>query len=146
MFYNMMTLSAVSFSPIVGGYITEKHGWRTQFYIIAGFLFIGIVLLFFACPEHVYTRPAVCDTDVTTQQGPEDDVEPRTPAAIDDSSIEKPESYAQQLKPYRRNVAERSITVLLARPLVCMIYPAVLWAFLLGGCWSTWVCRPNIAS
>ena len=67
MFYNMMTLSAVSFSPIVGGYITEKHGWRTQFYIIAGFLFVGIVLLFFACREHVYTRPALCDTDVTTQ-------------------------------------------------------------------------------
>ena len=57
--------------------------------------------------------------------------------------MEKPESYVQQLRPYRRNVVESSITVLLARPLVCMIYPAVLWAFFLGGCWSTWVCRPD---
>lgn len=145
MFYNMMTLSAVSFSPIVGGYITEKHGWRTQFYIIAGFLFMGIILLFLACPEHAYTRPASCNTDLATQLRIDDSMEHRTPSAVNDSSGEKPESYAQQLRACSMNVAERSIIVLLARPLVCMIYPVVLWAFFLGGCWSTWVCRPRSA-
>ena len=145
MFYNMMTLSTVSLSPIVGGYITEKYGWRTQFYIIAGFLLVGIVVLFFACPEHAYIRPAVCDTDLAVNQSSDEVEENRSPPAGTDFSIETSESYAQQLRPYGKRLTKESITVLLAKPLVCIVYPAVLWAFFLGGCWSTWVCHLDTA-
>ena len=145
MFYNMMTLSTVSFSPIIGGYITEKHGWRTQFYIIAGFLFIGLVLLVFACPEHTYKRPMVLETDIIAGETPlagEGDGE-KLPsmedANRDDLIVEKPKSYVQELKPYSKNFSGENVFILLARPFACMLNPAVIWAFFLGGCWSTWV-------
>lgn len=154
MFYNMVTLSTVSFSPIVGGYITEKHGWRMQFYIIAGFLFLGLVLLIFACPEHAYSRPLLYETDVITGGARIGDGGngQSSPSEVELSEIEsiteKPKTYIQELKPYSKNVSREKHLVLLARPFVCMLYPAVIWAFFLGGCWSTWVssqtaCQPS---
>ena len=137
MFYNMMTLSTVSFSPIIGGYITEKHGWRMQFYIIAGFLFLGIFLLVLACPEHAYSRPLAYETDVVA--GEAHTINGQSTPSENESMTEKPKSYLQELKPYSNNVSGEKYLVLLARPFVCMLYPAVVWAFFLGGCWSTWV-------
>ncbi len=147
-FYNLVTLSTVAFSPIIGGYITEKHGWRTQFYILAGFLFVGLLLLFFACPEHEYHRPLALETDVmvgelpSTREAekeklPSEEVDKRDKSP--DQSAGKPNTYAQELKPFSKNISGENILILLARPFVCMLYPAVIWAFFLGGCWSTWV-------
>ncbi len=140
MFYNMMTLSTVSFSPIIGGYITETYGWRTQFYIIAGFLFLGIILLVLACPEHAYSRPISYETDVIAGEARmEGGGNGQGSSSENESMTEKPKSYIQELKPYSKNVSGEKCLVLLARPFVCMLYPAVIWAFFLGGCWSTWV-------
>ena len=140
MFYNMMTLSTVSFSPIIGGYITEKHGWRTQFYILAGFLFVGIIFITLACPEHAYTRPMVYETDVIASEVHiADSLSVQELPSDQTSMTEKPKSYVQELKLYGTNVSGENLLVLLARPFVCMLYPAVIWAFFLGGCWSTWV-------
>jgi len=148
MFYNMVTLSTVAFSPIIGGYITEKHGWRTQFYVLAGFLFVGLLLLFFACPEHEYHRPPALETDVmagelsSTREAENEKlptVEVDTRNTSPNQSAEKPKPYAQELRPFSRNISGEDFFILLARPFVCMLYPAVIWAFFLGGCWSTWV-------
>ena len=139
MFYNMMTLSTVSFSPIIGGYITEKHGWRTQFYVISGFLFIGVLLLLLACPEHAYNRPMVFETDIIAVQVHTEDSFHEESLPEHDTKTEKPKSYAQELKPYSGKISGDNCLVLLVRPFVCMLYPAVIWAFFLGGCWSTWV-------
>lgn len=143
MFYNMVTLSTVAFSPIIGGYITEEHGWRTQFYVLAGFLFIGLLLLFFACPEHEYHRPLALETDVMARELPltreaENEklpsVEVNKRDKSTDQSAEKPKPYAQELKPFSKNISGDNFLILLARPFVCMLYPAVIWAFFLGGC------------
>lgn len=140
MFYNMMTLSTVSFSPIIGGYITDKYGWRTQFYILAGFLFVGIIFITFACPEHTYTRPMVYETDVIASEVHIAEALSAQESPSDQASMtEKPKSYRQELKLYSENISGENFLVLLARPFVCMLYPAVIWAFFLGGCWSTWV-------
>lgn len=140
MFYNMMTLTTVSFSPIVGGYISEKYGWRTQFYIIAGFLFVGLNLLIFACPEHAYNRPLTLETDIIPAEiSPEKDAKSQDTLSKHNSVAEKPRSYLQELRPYSTNISGENPLVLLARPFACMLYPAVIWAFFLGGCWSTWV-------
>ena len=139
MFYNMATLTTVTFSPVIGGYVSEKHGWRTQFYILAGFIFIGILLLVFLCPEHAYNRPTAYETDVTGLKIDTAGLESEEVHSEQTSVTEKQKSYGQELKPFSRNIAGENPLVLLARPLVCMCYPAVIWAFLLGGCWSTWV-------
>lgn len=138
MFYNMMTLSTVTLSPIIGGYITETYGWRMQFYIIAGFLFLGIILLILACPEHAYSRPMVYETDVVAGEAHTAVLDTDASPPEDESMTEKPKTYIQELKPYSKNVTGENYLVVLARPFVCMLYPAVIWAFLLGGCWSTW--------
>lgn len=140
MFYNMMTLSTVSFSPIIGGYITEKHGWRTQFYIIAGFLFIGIIFLVLACPEHAYNQPLVFETDVVSGEVLIEHTDSSQDSPVGhNSTTEKPKSYVQELKPYSTNIYGENMFILLTRPLLCMFYPAVIWAFFNGGFWSTWV-------
>lgn len=143
MFYNMMTLSTVTLSPIIGGYITETYGWRMQFYIIAGFLFLGIILLILACPEHAYSRPMVYETDVVAGEAHTAVLDTDASPPEDESMTEKPKTYIQELKPYSKNVTGENYLVVLARPFVCMLYPAVIWAFLLGGCWSTWVSSPT---
>ena len=140
MFYNLVTLGVVTFSPIVGGYITQMHGWRTQFYVIAGFLFLGLLLLIFACPEHVYNRPIEYETDVIALE-PQviKESDKKVELTANDGAADEPMTYWQELRPFGSRISRQNPLLLLARPFACMLYPAVVWAFLVGGCWSTWV-------
>ena len=141
--YSMATFTTVNFSPIIGGYITQRHGWRTQFYIITGFLVIGLILLVFGCPEHVYQRPLKFETDVNGSAPLEaiknDDLV--VTEVTEEEASDKPKSYLEELKPFTFISGHENLLKILAQPLVCMLFPTVIWAFLLGGFWSAWVSR-----
>ncbi|KAG0131090.1 major facilitator superfamily domain-containing protein [Tuber indicum] len=63
-FYNLTFLGSTYFMPVLGGFISTRHGWRTQFQIISAFLGPVLILIILLVPEHAYNRPAIFDTDL----------------------------------------------------------------------------------
>lgn len=50
--------------PVLGGFISTRHGWRSQFQIISAFLGPVLILVILLVPEHAYNRPAIFNTDL----------------------------------------------------------------------------------
>jgi len=50
--------------PVLGGLISTRHGWRSQFQIISAFLAPALILVILLVPEHAYNRPAIFNTDL----------------------------------------------------------------------------------
>ncbi|CUS08976.1 unnamed protein product [Tuber aestivum] len=63
-FYNLSFLGTTYFMPVLGGFISMRHGWRSQFQIISAFLAPALILVVLLVPEHAYNRPAIFDTDL----------------------------------------------------------------------------------
>ncbi|RPA91821.1 MFS general substrate transporter [Choiromyces venosus 120613-1] len=63
-FYNLTFLGSTYFTPVLGGFISTKHGWRSQFQIISAFLGPALILVILLVPEHAYNRPAIFNTDL----------------------------------------------------------------------------------
>jgi MFS family permease len=147
--YNIVTLGVAQLTPIAGGYISQKYGWRTQFYILIAFSSIALLLITFACPEHGnYKRAAIYETDTGREQLLESSNEKSTSAAqvrstqeevANVNTTDKPRSYIQELNPFSGFDRHQNPLILAARPFVCMLYPAVFWGFTVGGLWSAWV-------
>ncbi|PUU77106.1 major facilitator superfamily domain-containing protein [Tuber borchii] len=63
-FYNLTFLGSTYFMPVLGGYISTRHGWRSQFQIISAFLGLVLIIVILLVPEHAYNRPAIFNTDL----------------------------------------------------------------------------------
>lgn len=150
--------------PVLGGYISTKHGWRSQFQIISAFLGPIVVLVFLLVPEHAYNRPAIFNTDYASgdnlseldehlgksneermtkeAEAKETQVssgaEP-TSSGHSASSEEKKKTFVQELRVYNGRFSDESFFKLLLAPLVLFCYPATIWAFLFQGSFITWV-------
>ncbi|CAD6565385.1 MAG: hypothetical protein ASARMPREDX12_005798 [Alectoria sarmentosa] len=159
-FLNVMSLGPVNLSPIISGYVADKYGWRTNFWIMTAFTAVALLLIFFAAPETSYNRPAIYETDLTsrdnlpiteerlaadailTAKEPGSDIS-SAPADKEITSVEmhkdqSPRSYWQELLPIRGLETKDNPTVLLARFFTCGLYPAVIWSFLVGGTYVAW--------
>ncbi|KAI5852016.1 major facilitator superfamily domain-containing protein [Tricharina praecox] len=148
--YNLSFLGCTYFMPVLGGYISMKHGWRTQFYIMAGFLGVASILVFLFVPEHAYNRPAIFDTDTSSRENLSELDEQLAAAQDEDAAADsKPEAgsaaveetkrtYLQELGVYNGRFSDESIIRCLLAPFVLFIYPATLWSFLFQGTFITW--------
>ena len=156
-----MSLGPVNLSPIISGYVADKYGWRTNFWIMTAFTAVALLMIFFAAPETSYKRPALYETDIlSTTDSPltKEDLtanvivparntgsDVSTPPTDEEKSpIEmqhdnSPRSYAQELLPMRGYETKDKPLVLLARLFTCALYPAVIWSFLVGGTYVAWV-------
>lgn len=154
-FYNLTFLGTVYFMPILGGYISTTHGWRSQFQIISAFLAPCVVLMFFLVPESAYNRPAIFDTDLTPAEALEErsdeerDAEAKEtgvpvgaepPTSVGSDSGEKKKTFVEELRVYNGRFSDESFFKLLLAPLVLFLYPATIWSFLFQGSFITWVC------
>lgn len=150
--------------PVLGGYISTKHGWRSQFQIISAFLGPCMVLVFLLVPESAYNRPAIFNTDYASgdnlselEEELEKSNEVRTPqdagakeaqvlsgaepiSSDDSASGEKKRTFVQELRVYNGRFSDESFFKLLLTPLALFFYPATIWAFLFQGSFITWVC------
>lgn len=150
--------------PILGGYISTNHGWRSQFQIISAFLAPCVVLVFFLVPESAYNRPAIFDTDFSSEDnlseleetlGRSDEAravrdarakEAQIPSGTEpvssssSDSEEKKKTFVQELRLYNGRFSDESFFKLLLAPLVLFLYPATIWSFLFQGTFITWVC------
>lgn len=153
--------------PILGGYISTTHGWRSQFQIISAFLAPCVILVFFLVPESAYNRPAIFNTDFTLEDnvsGLEDSLEgPNETRAVPDAGVkelgassgtelgvsgdsgseEKKKTFVEELRLYNGRFSDESFFKLLLAPLVLFLYPATLWSFFFQGSFVTWVCFPG---
>jgi hypothetical protein len=58
-------LGVANLTPIAGGYISDKYGWRMQFYILIAFTAAALLCIILGCPDHGnYSRSQRGDTDV----------------------------------------------------------------------------------
>jgi hypothetical protein len=53
-------------------------------------------------------------------------------------TLDKPKTYLQELKIFNGRYSHQNPLVLLARPFVCFLYPAVILGITVGGLWSSW--------
>lgn len=137
--------------PILGGYISTTHGWRSQFQIISAFLVPCVILVFFLVPESAYNRPAIFDTDVASEDvlsALEESLARRDEGAkesgvVSDVSLEtaeKKKTFVEELRLYNGRFSDESFFKLLLTPLALFLYPATIWSFLFQGSFITWVC------
>lgn len=135
--------------PVLGGYISTKHGWRSQFYIMAAFLGVASILVFLLVPEHAYNRPAIFDTDTSSRENLSELDEQLAAQDGDSTANTKPETSAtvvgetkrtfiQELSLYNGRFSDESVIRCLLAPFVLFIYPATLWSFLFQGTFITW--------
>lgn len=156
-----MSLGPLNLSPIISGYVADQDGWRTNFWILTAFTAVALLLVIFAVPETTYNRPAIYETDITsndslpiteekltadaigTSREPRSDIS-TSPANQEISSTEMhkdeaPQNYWQELLPMRGLETRDNPLVHLARLFTCALYPAVIWSFLVGGTYVAWV-------
>lgn len=154
-FYNLTFLGTVYFMPILGGYISTTHGWRSQFQIISAFLAPCVILMFFLVPETAYNRPAIFDTDLAPEEVL-NELEERSNEARDaeakdigvpagaepvtSDSGETKKTFVEELRVYNGRFSDESFFKLLLAPFVLFLYPATIWSFLFQGSFITWVC------
>ncbi|KAE8446563.1 hypothetical protein EG329_011895 [Mollisiaceae sp. DMI_Dod_QoI] len=155
-FYNIVSLGCASLEPVLGGYIAQTYGWTMEFNILIAFTGLALLAIIFACPETSYVRSSIYETDMQSTLGLADPSEkksgttttseieestsgPESPRLDISAAIEKPKTYWEELKPFNGFITRQNPLVLLARPFVCFLYPAVFWGFTVGGLWSSWV-------
>ncbi|KAF8252477.1 MFS general substrate transporter [Wilcoxina mikolae CBS 423.85] len=134
-FYNLCFLGSTFFMPVLGGYISVQHGWRTQYIIIASFLGPICVLVFFLVPEHMYNRPAIFDTDTSSHENLSE-----LDSRLDTTPVEEEQkhTFVQQLRLFNGRFSSESFIRCIIAPFVLFMYPATIWAFLFQGTFITW--------
>ena len=153
-FLNIMSLGPIQLSPILSGYVADHHGWRTNFWILTAFTALNLLLVVLFAPETQYERPPIYDTDITgtnhsrfntaiesaeeRRASPDLGVGTAT-RNVKDPDQEMPLTYWQELKPYTKIRIAGDFWKHVARLFGCLMYPAVIWTFLVGGTYSGWV-------
>lgn len=144
-FYSAMGLGCTQLTPVLGGYVTDKYGWRMQFWILTAFWVVAVFLVFFGVPETAYQRPAQLETDLVHENSIQDETvssssEPTTDSkdiVITSSKTPsenhtKKRSFAEELFPFRRIESPDNPVKLVVRLSSCALYPALWMAFLVS--------------
>lgn len=137
-FYNLCFLGATFFMPVLGGYISVQHGWRTQYIILASFLGPVVILVFFLVPEHMYNRPAIFDTDTSSQENLSELDSHLDSSLAASAEQEQKHTFTQQLRLFNGRFSSESPLRCILAPFVLFMYPATIWAFLFQGTFITW--------
>ncbi|KAJ8657436.1 hypothetical protein O0I10_006738 [Lichtheimia ornata] len=68
-FYVVGPIAGPAIGPIIGGYLTERFGWRSTFWFVAIFIFCIWTLILFFLPETYRPDPSTATADVSTKKG-----------------------------------------------------------------------------
>lgn len=141
-------------TPVFVGIIAKTIGWQWSFYLLAMFMALGFLALFFLVPETAYGRATGLNTD--TMHDPTPSPPPSTSPAESftaDSGEKDPRSttapvttapppardpYIQRLHIFNGRKSHDSYLKLLLRPFPLYLQPAVLWGCLMQGVIIGW--------
>lgn len=147
-FVNTCIFGGAFLTPVFVGMISKHLGWQWSFYLLAIFMGIGFLAIFFCVPETAYSRAKVLNTDVTGNQNisspspPEslrsDEKELQTRSEPVRSVRGTRDSYTQQLRIFNGRKSDDSFFKLLLRPFPLYFHPAVIWGCLMQGVIIGW--------
>lgn len=134
---------------MISGYIIQDLDWNWTYGICAVIYGVWIVVLFLFCPETAYRRSPVLDVDLGTEKDIAENTEDNKPTVnnLEDvetssSSVNASEakhSYHHDLKIFHGRVCDDSFLKVLARPLMMLIFPQVLFSLVAYGLTSSWL-------
>ncbi|KAI1343852.1 MFS general substrate transporter [Xylariaceae sp. FL0016] len=144
---------------VISGYIIEDLGWNWTYGICAIMFGVWIIVLFFFCPETAYRREEVLNTDLGTEVDKAEmlgeksqakakdghdfpraeNVENVERATTNSTQIEKKNSYWHDLKIFHGRMCDDPFWKVLARPLMMLIFPQVLFSFFAYGLTTSWL-------
>jgi len=137
-------------TPVFVGMISAHMGWQWSFYLLAIFMALGFLLLFFFVPETAYRRAHALDLDLLAE-GSSTESLPGPQTSSMRESEEKPfrsmtvtespgrrVSYMERLMPFNGRKSDESFFKLLLRPFPLFLHPAVAWACLIQGVIIGW--------
>ncbi|KAL3455060.1 major facilitator superfamily domain-containing protein [Aspergillus heterothallicus] len=150
--YGLSVLGGNELGPLVSAYIIQALSMRWAFFIVAMFIGVNVVTMFFFMPETKFIgqRPVIrpggscammpgaekpktssehCETIGDTRTDLSPDIEEHTPAK---------KGYVQELVFCSAVDRETSLWKLFKRPFVLLAYPTVLWASLVYGMSLSW--------
>lgn len=136
-------------TPVFVGMIAKYIGWQWSFYLLAIFMGIGILGLFFFVPETAYRRATSLNTDFTRQvQAPSLSPDPltspteslhsderhlRATSAPTVSANTPRDPYIKRLLVVNGRKSDDNYFKLLLRPFPLYLQPAVFWGCLMQG-------------
>ncbi|KAK7903649.1 hypothetical protein LTR67_001669 [Exophiala xenobiotica] len=137
-------------TPVFVGMISAHMGWQWSFYLLAIFMALGFLLLFFFVPETAYRRAHALDLDLLAEGSSTESLPGPQPSSMPESA-EKPfhsmtvtegsgrrVSYMERLMPFNGRKSDESFFKLLLRPFPLFLHPAVAWACLIQGVIIGW--------
>ena len=148
--WNFALSTGATGGSVIGGYISLGLGWRWNFGICAIANGILAILFFFLVPETVFIRDSKLETDRTgddlaaaIQASKEEKIhaeEVQLEQALSNALPPRKKTYLETLKPWTGQVYDHDNFFKIAfRPLVCYMYPIILWATLCYGASVTWL-------
>ncbi|EXJ96119.1 hypothetical protein A1O1_01245 [Capronia coronata CBS 617.96] len=137
-------------TPVFVGMIAAHIGWQWSFYLLAIFMALGFLLLFFFVPETAYRRAHSLDLDLLSEDSsevslPQDsklstgDLDKKPLPSMSVSETELPKvSWVRMLMPFNGRKTDEPFFKLLFRPFPLFLHPAVAWACLIQGVIIGW--------
>ncbi|KAF4415064.1 MFS general substrate transporter [Fusarium acutatum] len=145
--YGLSVLSGNELGPLFSALIIQYLSMAWAFYIVAMFIGLNCITMFFFMTETKYTKPR----DQTTLEASEEDhpekktsaqnIEDVRRSSCNDSEAQSSppkESYLKELLPFQKGDPQVSLLKVFLRPCALVCYPTVLWASMIYGVSLGW--------
>ncbi|KAJ5774896.1 Major facilitator superfamily domain general substrate transporter [Penicillium paradoxum] len=133
--YGLSVLGGNELGPMFSGFIVQALGMDWAFWIVAIFVGVSVVSMFFFMPETKYDgpRPDPFKTTKTTQ-----DSDSKDEVMVQDSAPIPKKTFTQELKFWSRGDPTVDLLHVFLRPFVLLAYPTVLWSCCIYGMALSW--------
>ncbi|CAK7221316.1 hypothetical protein SBRCBS47491_004486 [Sporothrix bragantina] len=145
--YGFGVLGGNELGPLFSALIIQHLGMNWAFYIVAMFIGLSVILMFFFMPETKFTGPrpdphALHQGQDSGEKADDECVErvgDATPDNIESASAAPAKhSYLRTLKPWGKSDPNISFRKAFLRPFVLLTFPTVVWASLVYGFSLSW--------
>lgn len=136
-FYGLSVLGGNELGPMFSAFIIQSLGMNWAFWIVAMFIGLNLVTMFFFMPETKFTgtRPSV----IVAAAAKGDQVIEKGPAHVEVvDSTQKKRSYISELAPWGHADPNVNLWKIFLRPFVLLAYPTVVWSCIVYGMALSW--------
>ena len=133
--------------------MTDKYGWRSQFWCLFAFWIFVELLVVFVCPETSFHRGAQYDRDLNyTSEKSEDSIETSEEPLeslhadhdVHRDDFDSKRSYLEELLPYRQIPGSPGLILATVHFFVTGLYPIVWYTFIILGSYLSWYIGINV--
>jgi MFS family permease len=131
--YGLSVLGGNELGPMLSAFIIQSLGMNWAFYIVAMFIGLSLVAMFFGMPETKFTgvRPSILRSSVEVS-------EKSNNLHVEVAETKKKRSYVGELAFWGSSDPDVKLWKVFLRPFVLLSYPTVLWACLIYGMALSW--------